>query len=78
MEFRGNAPARAQTAQAELRENVRGILADAHFLTRENKLLEASGTLRRLEYVLPVSVSNCPILAASNFDAALLEVRGSQ
>jgi hypothetical protein len=78
MEYRGSDPARAITAQAELIANVRGILADAHFLVRENKLLEASGTLRRLEYVLPVSITDCPILAASNFDAALLEVRGSK
>mgnify|MGYP006908211312 FL=1 len=78
MEFRGREPARALSAQADLTRSVSGILADAHFLVHENKLLEASGTLRRLEYVLPVSVTNCPILAASNFDAALLEVRGSQ
>ena len=78
MEYRGSEPARATSAQADLTEKVRGLLADAHFLLRENKLLEASGTLRRLEYVLPVSVANCPILAASNFDAALLEVRGSK
>ena len=78
MEYRGSEPAHAISAQAELTASVRGLLADAHFLVRENRLLEASGTLRRLEYVLPVSVTNCPILAASNFDAALLEVRGSE
>lgn len=78
MEFRGSDPARALSAQTDLTASVRGLLADAHFLFRENKLLEASGTLRRLEYVLPVSVTDCPILAASNFDAALLEVRGSK
>lgn len=78
MEYRQTDPARATLAEAELTEKIREILASAHFLSRENKPLEASGTLRRLEYVLPVGVANCPILTASRFDLALLEVRGSR
>ncbi len=78
MAYRQTDPARANAAEAELTEKIREILASAHFLSRENKPLEASGTLRRLEYVLPVGVANCPILTASRFDLALLEVRGSR
>ncbi len=78
MEYRRTDPARASQAEAELEGKIREILASAHFLSRENKPLEASGTLRRLEYVLPVGVANCPILSASRFDLALLEVRGSR
>lgn len=78
MEYRQTDPARASAAEAELAGKIREILANAHFLSRGNKPLEASGTLRRLEYVLPVGVANCPILTASRFDLALLEVRGSR
>ena len=78
MEYRQTDPARASQAQKELQESIRELLAKSHFLSRENMLLEASDTLRRLEYVLPVGVAKCPILSASRFDLALLEVRGSR
>lgn len=78
MAFRGTDPARATAAQANLVEAIREILTSTHLLSRENRALEASGNLRRLEYVLPVGTADCPILAASRFDLALLELRGSR
>ena len=78
MAFRSTDPARAREAEQELASKVREILASAHFLFREDKDLQASETLRRLENVLPVGVAACPILAASRFDLALLELRGSR
>ena len=78
MAFRASDPVGAAEAETELTAKIREILASAHFLLMENKPLEASETLRRLEYVLPVGVTNCPILTASRFDLALLELRGSR
>ncbi len=68
----------ANAAHDDLQSEIREILADAHLLSLENNDLEASQTLRRLEYVLPVGAENCPILTASRFDLALMEVRGSR
>jgi len=78
MAFRETDPARANSATSELADTIRGVLTDAHLLAREGKPLEASATLRRLEYVLPLGGARCPILAASRFDLALLELRGSR
>ena len=71
-------PSAAASAERELTTRIREILASAHLLYSENKPLEASQTLRRLEYVLPVTDTDCPILQASRFDLALLEVRGTR
>ena len=70
-------PVKADAALTELTDKVRSILAKGYFLSIENKNLEASEALRRLEYVLPVGTAPCPILSASRFDVALLELRGS-
>ncbi|MEM9707648.1 MAG: FHA domain-containing protein [Pseudomonadota bacterium] len=77
MEFRGTDPARARNAETELVDEINAILIEAHLLSSENKLLDASSTLRRIKYVLPVGEATCPILAALEFDLALLELRGS-
>ncbi len=71
-------PTRANLASGELAAEIRELLTDAHLLAREGRPLEASATLRRLEYVLPLGASPCPILTASRFDLALLELRGSR
>lgn len=78
MTQRNSDPTAAKTAHSDLQKAIREILADAHLLSLENNDLEASQTLRRLEYVLPVGAENCPILTASRFDLALMEVRGSR
>lgn len=78
MAYRNSDRQRAEAAKTELDAEVRHILAAAHLLHRESKELEASQTLRRLEYVLPVGSADCPILRASRFDLALLEVRGTR
>ncbi len=76
--FRQTDPARAARAQTDLTDEISKILASAHLLSRENRDLEASATLRRLEYVLPVDAADCPILTASQFDLAVLELLGSR
>jgi hypothetical protein len=76
--FRDTDPARAEVARAELIGSIREALASAHLLSRENKNIEASKALRRLEYVLPVGSADCPILTASRFDLAVFELRGSR
>lgn len=78
MSFRSTNPVEAKAAQSELDDRVREILTNAHLLRGENRSLEASQALRRLEYVLPVGTADCPILSASRFDLALLEVLGSR
>ncbi len=78
MTLRNSNPTAATDAHGDLQNDIREILADAHLLSLENNDLEASQTLRRLEYVLPVGAENCPILTASRFDLALMEVRGSR
>ncbi|NNE81503.1 MAG: hypothetical protein HKN18_14645 [Silicimonas sp.] len=78
MAYRGQDPAKETLAKGDLTASVRKILAEAYFLSTENKPQEASEALRRLEYVLPVGTARCPILAASRFDVALLEMRGSR
>lgn len=70
--------ARANAAMGDLASDIRVLLTDAHLLAREGRPLEASATLRRLEYVLPLGEARCPILAASRFDLALLELRGTR
>jgi hypothetical protein len=78
MSFRNTNPVEAKVAQSDLDRRVREILTNAHLLRGENKALEASQALRRLEYVLPVGTADCPILTASRFDLALLEELGSR
>lgn len=78
MTQRNSDPTAASSARSDLTGEIREILAAAHLLSLENKDLEASQALRRLEYVLPVGAENCPILTASRFDLALMEVRGSR
>ncbi len=67
-----------EKARANLAAKVRGLIADSHLLAHENRLLEASRTLRRLEYVLPVGNGDCPILSAARLDLAILELRDGQ
>ncbi|MXQ09740.1 hypothetical protein GQ651_17985 [Alphaproteobacteria bacterium GH1-50] len=76
--LRQSDPAAARAAEADLIREVRAILTEAHFLTRENRAADASEALRRMEYVLPVGLTDCPILSASRFDLALLELRGNR
>ena len=76
--YRGNDPAQATVAEAELTRQVADILAASHLLYQESKYLEASTHLRRLENVLPVGQVDCPILDASRYDLALLELLGSR
>lgn len=76
--FRDTDPSLAGEARADLIGSIREILASAHLLSRENKNIEASEALRRLEYVLPVGSADCPILTASRFDLAVFELRGSR
>ena len=71
-------PGRQAEVRADLAAKVLGHIADAHLLLRENKPLEASGSLRRLEYVLPVGNGDCPILSAARLDLAILELWGGQ
>ena len=78
MTLRNTDASAAKTARGDLQSEIQEILADAHLLSLENNDLAASQTLRRLEYVLPVGSENCPILTASRFDLALMEVRGSR
>jgi len=78
MSFRDTNPVEAKLAQSELDSRVRDILTNAHLLRSENRALEASQELRRLEYVLPVGTADCPILTASRFDLALLEALASR
>lgn len=77
MVYRGSDPVKATEARADLAAGVREILAEAYFLSSENRGLEAAQTLRRMEYVLPVGPAACPILSASRFDTALLELSAS-
>ena len=76
--LRQSDPAAARRAEADLIREVRAILTEAHFLARENMASDASEALRRMEYVLPVGLTDCPILSASRFDLALLELRGNR
>jgi len=78
MAFRDTDPAAARLAQADLVGAVRELLADAFLLARENRYLDASRTLRRMENVLPVGPVSCPILTATRFDLALLEISASR
>lgn len=78
MTRRSSDPALAEAAYAELSDAIRALITRAHLLAREGRADEASDTLRRLEYVLPLGAADCPILAASRFDLALLELRGSR
>lgn len=55
---------------------VRAIIAESHLLVNENRYLEASKSIRRLENVMPVGLGDCPILSAARFDLALLEMQG--
>jgi hypothetical protein len=68
----------AAAARADLAGRVRGIIAESHLLVMENRALEASEALRRLEYVLPVGNGDCPILSAARLDLAILELRGGR
>ncbi|MEL6572966.1 MAG: FHA domain-containing protein [Pseudomonadota bacterium] len=65
-------------AKTTLHQSVQNIIAETHILARENKLLEASEALRRIEYVLPLGRHDCPILDAARVDLALLELRGTR
>lgn len=78
MTQRESDPMLAEAAHGELSRDIRALLTQAHLLAREGRAAEASDTLRRLEYVLPLGAARCPILAASRFDLALLELRGSR
>lgn len=78
MALRDSDPTNANLALGELAADIRSILTDAHLLARAGRQLEASTTLHRLEYVLPLGDASCPILDASRFDFALLELRGNR
>lgn len=62
----------------DLTKLVRGIIAESHLLILENRPMAASETLLRLENVLPVGNGECPILAASRSDLALLALRAGR
>lgn len=68
----------AGPASADLAAKVRGLIAESHLLAHENRPLDASRALRRLEYVLPVGNGDCPILSAARLDLAILELRDGQ
>ena len=72
------APNKAGRAKTDLATKVSGMIAESHLLFLENKMLEASQALRRLEYVLPVGNGDCPILSAARLDLAILELRGGR
>ncbi len=55
---------------------VRGVIAETHLLFQENRYIEASSSIRRLENVMPVGLGDCPILNAARFDLAILELHG--
>lgn len=65
-------------AKTTLHQSLQNIIAETHILARENKPLEASQALRRIEYVLPLGRHACPILDAARVDLALLELRGTR
>lgn len=67
---------RAQ-ARTQLLDTIRKTLSETHLLSNENKGVDASNTLRRIEYVLPLERLSCPILSAARVDIALLEMRGN-
>ena len=68
----------ATDPKADLQQTIRNIIAETHILAGENKALEASQALRRIEYVLPLGRHACPILDAARVDLALLELRGNR
>ena len=68
----------ATETHRQLTRAIRDNLAEAHLLFQEDKYLEASRALRRLEYVLPLGRAECPILEASRVDVALLELLANQ
>jgi hypothetical protein len=67
----------AREAKSHLHSILQGILSETHLLSHENRNLEASHALRRIEYVLPLGRLSCPILSAARVDLALLELRGN-
>lgn len=73
-----SAPELSGELRADLKREIRQIIAETHFLLSENKSLEASQALRRLENVMPVGNGNCPILRAARFDLAILELQGGR
>lgn len=64
--------------RTELKREIRQIIAETHLLVNENRGLEASQTLRRLENVMPVGNGDCPILRAARFDLAILDLEGGR
>lgn len=68
----------AQSARGDLQKAVQNIISETHILSGENRHLEASQVLRRIEYVLPLGTHSCPILSAARIDLALLEMRGTR
>jgi hypothetical protein len=78
--FRASLPGTpdAAAARAALAAQVRGLIAESHLLLRENRALDASRTLRRMENVLPVGTGDCPILSAARLDLAILELEGGR
>lgn len=70
--------ARAGEIRDQLAIQIKKTIAEAHLLAHENRYLDASETLRRLENVLPVGTGNCPILSAARVDLATLELRGTR
>lgn len=78
MALRSSDISQVSEAEGALAAEIREILTSAHLLSRENNDLGASEILRRIQYVLPVPPKNCPILSATEYDLALLEVRGNR
>ena len=73
-----NQPEASDALRQQLAGEIRNIIAESHLLARENKGIEASRNLRRLENVMPVGSGDCPILRAARFDLAILEMQGGR
>lgn len=68
-----------RTAEFEkLVKVIRSTIADTHLLASENRYLEASQTIRRLENVMPVGLGDCPILSAVRSDLTILEMKAGR
>lgn len=66
----------AAAARAQILAEVQDAIARAHFLHDAGGDAEASALYRRLENVIPLGNRDCPILAATRRDLAVLEMMG--
>jgi len=66
----------ALAARATILAEVRDAITRAHFLHDAGQSSEASALYRRLENAIPLGSRDCPILAATRRDLAVLEMMG--